>query len=138
MTPAGLLLDTCALIWVFAGEPIAAPARAAVADAAERGALHISPISAWEIGLLAAKGRIALSMPPTRWVARALAHPGVTIAPLDPETLVESSFLPSTPPADPADRIIIATGRALGLSVVTRDSVILDYAEKGHVRATPC
>jgi PIN domain nuclease of toxin-antitoxin system len=35
-------------------------------------------------------------------------------------------------------RILIATARALDLTIVTRDEKILDYAEKGHVRVLAC
>ena len=34
---------------------------------------------------------------------------------------------------DPADRIIVATARQLGATVVTRDRRILDYGASGHV-----
>jgi PIN domain nuclease of toxin-antitoxin system len=41
-------------------------------------------------------------------------------------------------PRDPADRMVIATARALGLAVMTRDRAILGYAEAGHVQALAC
>lgn len=138
MTTGGLLLDTCAVIWVFSGAEIETSARARISDAASEGRLHLSPISAWEIGMLVSKGRIALSLPTVRWVERAFGHAGSRVAALDPELMVESSFLPGAPPGDPADRIIIATARALDLTVVTRDAAILGYAESGHLNALPC
>jgi PIN domain nuclease of toxin-antitoxin system len=52
--------------------------------------------------------------------------------------LVESCGLPGTPPDDPADRIIIATARAHGLTIVTRDGAILKYAQLGYVKALRC
>jgi CRISPR-associated endonuclease/helicase Cas3 len=36
------------------------------------------------------------------------------------------------------DRIIIATARIHGMTVVTDDRLILDYAKKGYVLALPC
>jgi PIN domain nuclease of toxin-antitoxin system len=36
---------------------------------------------------------------------------------------------------EPADRIIAATARALGATLVTRDRRLLDYAAAGHVAA---
>jgi PIN domain nuclease of toxin-antitoxin system len=62
----------------------------------------------------------------------------VVLCGLDPETLIESSFLPGEPPRDPADRIVLATARAHALPVMTRDRAILAYAEAGHVGAIPC
>ncbi len=67
-----------------------------------------------------------------------LRLPGVTLEGLTPDILIDSSLLPGEPHGDPADRIIIATARALDLTVVTRDRHILNYAERGHVRALAC
>jgi PIN domain nuclease of toxin-antitoxin system len=39
---------------------------------------------------------------------------------------------------DPIDRILVATARREGLTLITRDRAILDYAAQGHVRALPC
>lgn len=52
--------------------------------------------------------------------------------------LVASTALPGTPPEDPADRIIIATARAFGYVLVTRDAKVLKYGSDGHVRAIEC
>jgi PIN domain nuclease of toxin-antitoxin system len=67
-----------------------------------------------------------------------LATEGVRIEPLSPEVLIDSSYLPGNLHRDPADRILIATARSLGLTIVTRDRIILDYADQGHVRALAC
>ncbi len=52
--------------------------------------------------------------------------------------LIRSAFLPGEPPADPADRMIIATARENGHTIVTRDRQILAYAEEGLVAAQRC
>ena len=57
---------------------------------------------------------------------------------LTPAILIDSSFLPGDFHNDPADRIIVATARALDFVVVTRDRAILDYAKQGYVRALAC
>lgn len=77
-------------------------------------------------------------MPPSKWFQSLLALENVQLAQLLPETLIGSSFLPGTPPNDPADRIVIATARDLGMTVVTRDKKILNYAKAGHVKALAC
>jgi PIN domain nuclease of toxin-antitoxin system len=112
--------------------------RAAIADAATNRCLHVSPFSAWEVGMLVKKRKIALTMPPARWFSYVADHPAVTLVSLSHEILIESSFLPAEPPGDPADRIIIATARQSGLVIVTRDRLIVDYAAQGHVRVLPC
>lgn len=133
---SGILLDTCAVIWVTQGAPLSAAATEALSRA--DAPLRLSPISAWEIGLLVARGRIAMAMEPAAMFEAALAAAGVALAPMTPEILIRSSFLPGDPPRDPADRILVATARAAGLTVMTRDRAILAYAEAGHVSALAC
>jgi PIN domain nuclease of toxin-antitoxin system len=83
------------MIWLAADEPVAASATAAMDEAYRRDeAVWVSPISAWEIGILAARGRMALSTSPQAWFRKALAQIGVALCVLEPETLIESSFLP--------------------------------------------
>ena len=137
MTP--LLLDTCAAIWIAEDEPIAEDASAALDGAADAGvAVLVSPMTAWEIGLLAARKRITISMSPEAWFQRLLAVPGVALAEMSAATLIASSFLPGTPPRDPVDRILAATARAGGYRLVTRDRDLLAYAEQGHLGAIAC
>jgi PIN domain nuclease of toxin-antitoxin system len=134
-----LLLDTCAIIWIALNEPIKPEARAAMnaAFAAEE-KVRISPISAWELGVLSAKGRLAAAMSPISIFGEVIATAGIRVEALSPEVLIESSFLPGTLHRDPADRILIATARTFNLTLVTRDQAILDYARQGHVRALDC
>lgn len=136
---APILLDTCAVIWLAQGVPVARAAATELDAAAETGApLRVSAISWWEIGLLVARGRLPLTTDPSRWMAAFLSASGAQIAPLDPETLVESTRLPDRPPPDPADCMVIATARAAGYRIMTRDRRILAYAEAGHVAAIAC
>lgn len=134
-----LLLDTCAVIWFAEDAPIAAAAAAAM-DASEADGVPvlISPISAWERALLVAKGRLRSPLSPKDWFDRVLTAGGLKLAPMSPDILADASFLPEPLHRDPADRIIIATARALDLTIVTRDHLILDYAAQGHVRALAC
>ena len=137
MTP--LLLDTCAAIWIAEDEPIADGAAAALDGAAAAGmAVLVSPMTGWEIGLLAARKRITISMSPEAWLQRLLTVPGVALAELSVATLIASSFLPGAPPRDPVDRILAATARAGGFRLVTRDRDLLAYAEQGHLSAVAC
>jgi PIN domain nuclease of toxin-antitoxin system len=136
---SGLLLDTCAALWLAEGDPMSAPSLLAVDQASRDGkAIYVSPITAWEIGLLAARGRIAMSVPPQTWFERLLAVPGVALADLSVRVLIASSYLPGTPPRDPADRMIAATARENGYKLITRDQLLLDYASQGHIEALAC
>ncbi len=133
------LLDTCAIIWIALNQPMRPEAVAAMnrAFAAEQ-RVRVSPISAWELGLLSAKGRLPTVRSPMDIFGETITTPGVRIEALSPEVLVEASFLPGRLHRDPADRILVATARRLDLTLVTRDQVILDYAHQGHVRALSC
>lgn len=133
-----ILLDTCALIFMVEDQ-LGASAEQALGDAyaASHPAL-VSPVSAWEIGQLSARGRLRIAAEPLSWFRRASTRPGVAIARLPEEVLIASSFLPGTPPRDPCDRIIIAAARAIGAAIMTRDRLILAYADEGHLAAIPC
>jgi len=134
-----LLLDTHAAIWITRNErlsPRAAEAMNAAHQAA--GAVSVSAITAWEVGLLVSRNRLNLLMTPQRWFARLLNVPGMRLAALSPDILIASSFLPGNPPRDPADRIILATARDLGATLITRDRLMLKYGEDGQVSTIPC
>ena len=134
-----LLLDTCAVIWINGDEPIKPEAAALINDAyAQSVTTFVSPITAWEIGLLASRERLRLLITPERWFGKILELPGASLAELSPEVLIASSFLPGKPPRDPADRIIVATARQLGATLITRDSVLLNYGKQGHVNVLAC
>ncbi|MFZ4409408.1 MAG: type II toxin-antitoxin system VapC family toxin [Paracraurococcus sp.] len=137
----GVLLDTCALIWIANGGPMLAPALDAVRAAAGRNAVFVSVVSAWEVACLAQRraGRAPRFLPdPKAWFAAVLRGPGIRLAPFTPSIAIDSEHLPGRPHRDPADRALIATACALGLPLVTRDARILAYAEAGHVGAIPC
>ncbi|MEM8646192.1 MAG: type II toxin-antitoxin system VapC family toxin [Pseudomonadota bacterium] len=129
------LLDTCAVIWAANGDALGQSAQDMMNNA---NSLKISPISAWEIGLLFARGRLSSTLAVGPWLESVLAQPGVDEAEMPVEVLLASSFLPGSPPNDPADRIIIATARHYGYTVITRDRQILAYAAAGHVHAQDC
>lgn len=136
---SGILLDTCAVIYLAAQAPMRPDAQEAIKEVVNfRSSVYVSPFSAWEIGLLVAKGRINLSKRPELWFDEFVGQQGVALAQLPPIVLIASSFLPGSPPNDPADRVIVATAREFGYTVVTRDRSILGYADAGHVNAIEC
>jgi PIN domain nuclease of toxin-antitoxin system len=139
----GVLLDTCALIWLGNRDPMAEPALDAIGGASRRGVVLISPVSAWEIGLLAAPragrtSKISFIPDAKTWFSSWMVRPGIAAAPLTPEIAIDASFLPGSLHADPADRLLIATARHLGVPIVTRDGKVIAYADEGHVRVIPC
>ncbi|MGH6886041.1 MAG: type II toxin-antitoxin system VapC family toxin [Geminicoccales bacterium] len=135
---SALLLDTHVWIWFNEGLPeLFEQQRQSIDDAARRGEAWVSIISVWEVSLLHSKRRLRLDTSCLDWVRRALAPP-LALAALTPAIAVECNGLPGRFHSDPADRIIIATARVEGLTVITRDRQILDYAAQGYVGALAC
>lgn len=134
-----VLLDTCAALWLMGGDAMSDGSRAAIrgARAANLG-VYVSPITAWEIGTLTAKGRLQLTLSPEVWFETLLALAGVRLAALTPTILLASTALPGSPPTDPADRIIVATARIHGHIIITRDRKLLAYGQEGHIRVKAC
>jgi PIN domain nuclease of toxin-antitoxin system len=136
-----LLVDTCALIWIagMTGNQHLGAVEGALDQARADGKpVYVSPMTAWELGMLAAKGRLPLPLPVKAWIDRVMLAGEMRWAALSVEVLLASNTLPGNVQGDPADRIIIATAREYGFRVVTRDRKILDYAEMGHVMALEC
>ena len=133
-----ILLDTCAALWIVANE-VSEATFDALADALDAGfPTYVSPITAWEIGNLARKGRFKSNYAPQRWFEVLMSTPNTLLSELTPKVLLESSFLPGDLPKDPADRIIAATAREYGLTVMTRDGPLLEYAKQGYLSAVEC
>ena len=68
------------------------------ASAAGGGSTYISPITAWEVGMLTAHGRLQLLIRPERWFANLFEAPGVRLADMSADVLIASSYLPGRPP----------------------------------------
>lgn len=139
---SALLLDTCALIWLANGQLDNTTAALLVAAGLAEG-VYISPVSAWEIGMLA-KPRIGRPpqmefLPdPKTWFARVMASPALKEAAYTPAIAIDASHLPGEIHNDPADRLIISTARHMQIPIVTRDSKIIDYGKAGHVNVIVC
>ena len=134
----GVLLDTCAAIWVVSGAPIADSARSAVLKAAQNDEVMVTPFTAWEMAMLEARGRAPIKVDPLTWYDALLKVPGIREIEVTAKLLVRSQQLPGEPPRNPMDRLMIATAREEGLFLVTRDRHILQYGGAGHVRVMAC
>ena len=87
----------------------------------------ISAISPWEVVKKESTGRLHLSSPIRQWLARACREPFVELLPLSIDISFEANHLPGTFHRDPADQIIVATGRIHNLTLITGDEKILEY-----------
>ena len=132
-----LLLDTHCWIWAQLGlmQHFSRTAISTIRDAESAGGLLVSVISIWELAMLEKRGRVGIPMNIRKWVAEALNQPGVSVAPLTAEIAIESVNLPGELHGDPADRMLVATARVLGATLLTKDSRLIEYSRRRYVRA---
>ena len=81
--------------------------------------------------MLVARGRLGLTMEIGAWLAVVEEIAEVRFIPVDNAIAVESVALPGEFHKDPADRLIVATARKLGIPIVSADERIANYP---HVR----
>ena len=118
-----LLLDTHIWIWSLS-EPARLAASVTRVLEAETSELWLSPISLWELGLLAGKGRIGLPGGLEAWIDEAMRVAPMKEAPLT-HAIVSTLGVIETPHRDPADRFLAATAATLDLRLVTADERLL-------------
>lgn len=131
-----LLLDTHVLLWSLEEGPrLGSVTKQLINESARQNRLAVSAITPWEIALLVSKDRLNLSHDVTDWVDLALSKPGVTLLPLTPAIAIASTRFPFEMHSDPADRILVATARQLGATLVTADRALLALGEARNYRA---
>ena len=118
-----LLLDTHIWIWGFL-EPERIGSRLARTLENEKHELWLSPLSIWEVGLLADDGRLPVGGSVEEWIVRALNELPVIDAQLGHEVAREARAV-RLPHRDPVDRLLAATARVYDLTLVTADERIL-------------
>ena len=115
------LLDTHVWLWgITEPERLPTSVRTELEMASEPP--RLSPISLWEVILLAERGRITLSPNPRTWLREAART--VREVPLTFEVAAASRQL-RLDHEDPADRFIVATAKVFGLRLVTADTRLL-------------
>lgn len=118
-----LLLDTHVILWSVAEpERLSVTAAESLEDPANE--LFYSPISVWEILLLAERGRISFGSESVKTVRDIFERIPLREAVLNSQVAIESRLL-DLPHQDPADRFITATARVYGLTLVTADARII-------------
>lgn len=116
------LLDTHVLIWWLQDPALLSPAQKRVVDGVgAESPLRVSDISLWEIATLHSLGRIRLAIPVREWLEKAVAPPLVRRHGISPAIATEVARLPDSFHRDPADRILVATARTLGATLLTHD-----------------
>jgi PIN domain nuclease of toxin-antitoxin system len=125
-----LLLDTHVLVWAEEDRDLGKACRKLLLD--PRNELFLSPVSSLELARLASLGRLTFKQPLSRWIDDARLHLQFRDVPMTHEVALESYALPGDFHRDPADRMLVATARLGGLTLLTADDLILAYP---HVEA---
>ncbi len=119
------LLDTHVLLWWLGTATRLSAAQWKVIENAGPGKpLWVSEITLWEIATLYSLKRIELRLPLRDWLEKATAPPLVRRFGISPAVAAEVAALPDSFHRDPADRIIVATARVLGATLLTQDQRI--------------
>ncbi|MGR3175616.1 MAG: type II toxin-antitoxin system VapC family toxin [Candidatus Scalindua sp.] len=131
-----ILLDTHVWLWLLNGEEklISSQCLSYIEDSVKYSNIRVSAISVWEVGMLESKGKIIFPIGCLEWVNKALNAPGISLVPITPEMAIESSRLPGKFHGDPADRIIVATARILGATLMSHDKQIIMYGKKKYLK----
>ncbi len=132
LPPGGVLLDSHVWLWYLDGNETAIANRVAdwLEGKADHNDLLISEMSVWEIANKASKGRLTLLPTAELWITNATAQPGFRFLAPTRDILLLSTKLPGfTPdhPADPVDRMLIATSLLHRRPLVTADEQIIRY-----------
>jgi PIN domain nuclease of toxin-antitoxin system len=118
-----ILLDTHVLIWaVDDSTRLSRAAASEIRRARGNEGLSISAITLWELAALFAKGKIEPHG--TIEASLHLLTRKVTVWPITLEIAALAAEFPSDYSKDPADRLIGATARAEGMTLITRDENI--------------
>ena len=118
-----ILLDTHVVAWAAADpKRLSRDATSAIRRARRGEGLAVSAITLWELAQLVARGKVQV-YGSVETSVRALIQ-DMTVIPITPEIAALATQFPDDYPRDPVDRIIGATARAEGITLVTRDERI--------------
>ena len=76
---------------------------------------------------MGARGRVRVHGTLESWIERIVAHAIIDVLPITPRIAAEAAQLGGAAPADPADRLIIATARCHQLKLLTADERIRNW-----------
>jgi len=121
-----LLLDTCTFLWIAAGAPdLSSHARELFTDPDNE--VYLSVVSAWEIAVKHAAGRLPLPESPERFVPAERHRHGIDTLPLDEDTALHLARLPALH-RDPFDRMLVCQAIVHGLVILGPDPLITQYS----------
>jgi PIN domain nuclease of toxin-antitoxin system len=120
-----ILLDTHALLWAALGDARLSPAADAIIGDGSQDLLF-SPVSALEIAMKHAAGRLDLPDEVSTWVRTRVAAFNLIELPLTTAHAIEAGKLPLHH-RDPWDRLLVAQARVEGVTLLTGDEAMHRY-----------
>ena len=118
------VLDTHVLVWWIAAPSRLTSAERRVLARSSAQPVLVADITLWEIAMLVELWRLEIGRPLREWLEEATAAPHVELARLTPAIAAEVAALPDSFHRDPADRILVATARVHGATLLTHDRAI--------------
>ncbi len=121
-----LLLDTCTFLWIALESPrLSITALRLFRDPNTE--VYLSTASAWEIAIKYSRGRLSLPEPAHSYVPSRRAVYQIDSLPVDEESALQLERLPRLH-GDPFDRILICQSIVHGMTILTPDEAISQYA----------
>lgn len=127
-----ILLDTHVIVWMVDNNRRLGAEAIALIETAP--AIFFSAITAWELSMLVRKSRLILTKPPRALLQTVQGFANVREVALDSDIAHDAGEM-DWAHRDPADRLIVATARALDCPLLTADEAILAHAAAGHLKA---
>jgi PIN domain nuclease of toxin-antitoxin system len=120
-----LLLDTCTALWAALGAPeLSSRARELFEDPDQD--VYLSAVSAWEVSLKYALGKLPLPRPPDLLFPELRERGGIQSLPLDEAAALQLFRLPPLH-RDPFDRMLVCQAIVEGMVILTPDEDIRRY-----------
>ena len=119
------LLDTQVFIWSNTLDPRLSPAARDILDDGAND-IYLSAVTAWEIAIKYARGRLPLPEPPQEYVEKRLAIEDLIPLAIDLPHALAVGDLPAIH-NDPFDRLLIAQAQVEQLPILTSDANIARY-----------
>jgi PIN domain nuclease of toxin-antitoxin system len=121
-----LLLDTHIFLWfITADARLSLGEQQAIRDGANE--VYLSVVSLWETMIKYQLGKLPLPEAPEHFLPVQRERHQITSLPLDEDSVRYLAFLPHLH-RDPFDRILVSQALALGLTLMTHDSLIRAYS----------
>ena len=119
------LLDTCTFIWLCSEPERLSTASKRAIDTVDA-SLLLSDVSALEIALKWASGKIVLPDPPRHWIERQISAWALRCLALSREDVYRAAELPAFH-RDPFDRLLVAAALNSNATILTPDKAVQRY-----------